>query len=94
MVLNQICVAKGYDPLYSSSPLASLDGFSRSHGLYVMQLVVAATNQEKCQQNKNAKNRQTGTILMNSHWMVLFQNGVRQLRSPAKMAATVQLRCY
>jgi hypothetical protein len=30
----------------------------------------------------------------NSHWMVLFQNGVRQLRSPAKMAATVQLRCY
>jgi hypothetical protein len=26
--------------------------------------------------------------------MVLFQNGVRQLRSPAKMAATVQLRCY
>ena len=40
-------LAKGYDPLYSSSPLASLDGFSRSHGdgLYVMQLVVAATNQ-------------------------------------------------
>ena len=30
----------------------------------------------------------------NSHWMVLFQNGVRQLRSPAKMATTVQLRCY
>jgi hypothetical protein len=26
--------------------------------------------------------------------MVLFQNGVRQMRSPAKMAATVQLRCY
>ena len=26
--------------------------------------------------------------------MVLFQNGVRQLRSPVKMAATVQLRCY
>ena len=40
-------LAKGYDPLYSSSPLVSLDGFSRSHGddLYVMQLVVAATNQ-------------------------------------------------
>jgi hypothetical protein len=40
-------LVKGYDPLYSSSPLASLDGFSRSHsdGLYVMQLVVAATNQ-------------------------------------------------
>jgi hypothetical protein len=40
-------LAKGYDPLYSSSPLASLDGYSRSHGdgLYVMQLVVAATNQ-------------------------------------------------
>jgi hypothetical protein len=34
-------LAKGYDPLYSSSPLASLDG----DGLYVMQLVVAATNQ-------------------------------------------------
>ena len=59
-------LAKGYDPLYSSSPLASLDGFSRLHGddLYVMQLVVAATNQnalykkhmfcrKKCQQNKN-----------------------------------------
>ena len=30
----------------------------------------------------------------NSHWMVLFQNGVRQLCSPAKMAATVQLHCY
>ena len=40
-------LAKVYDPLYSSSPLASLDGFSRSHGdgLYVMQLVVAARNQ-------------------------------------------------
>ena len=40
-------LAKGCNPLYSSSPLASLDGFSRSHGdsLYVMQLVVAATNQ-------------------------------------------------
>ena len=40
-------LAKGYDPLYSSSPLASLDGFSRSHGdsLYVMQVVVPATNQ-------------------------------------------------
>jgi hypothetical protein len=41
-------LSKGYDPLYSSSPLASLDGFSRSHSddLYVMQLVVvAATNQ-------------------------------------------------
>ena len=33
----------------SSSPLASLDGFLRSHGagLYVMQLVVAATNQNE-----------------------------------------------
>ena len=39
--------ATGYDALYSSSRLTSLDGFSRSHGdnLYVMQLVVAATNQ-------------------------------------------------
>jgi hypothetical protein len=52
VLLPDICLstsslAKGYDPLYSSSPLASLDGFSRSHGdgLYVMQLVVAATNQ-------------------------------------------------
>ena len=26
--------------------------------------------------------------------MVLFQNGVRQLHSPAKMATTVQFRCY
>ena len=42
-----ILLAKSCDPLYSSSPLASLDGFSRSHGngLYAMQLVVAATNQ-------------------------------------------------
>ena len=30
----------------------------------------------------------------NSQWMVLFQNCVRQLRSPAKMATTVQLCCY
>jgi hypothetical protein len=45
--LQSSSLAKGYDPLYSFSPLASLDGFSRSHadGLYVMQLVVAATNQ-------------------------------------------------
>ena len=45
-------LAKGYDPLYSSSPLASLDGFSRSHGdgLYVMQLVVAATNHKRALQ--------------------------------------------
>jgi hypothetical protein len=44
---NASSLAKGYDPLYSSSPLALLDGFLRSHvdGLYVMQLVVAATNQ-------------------------------------------------
>ena len=45
-ILEPSSLAKGYDPLYSSSPLASLDGFSRSHGdgLYVMKLVVAATN--------------------------------------------------
>jgi hypothetical protein len=45
---NPSSLAKGYDPLYSSSSLASLDGFSRSHGdgLYVMQLVVAATNEK------------------------------------------------
>ena len=30
----------------------------------------------------------------NSHWMVLFQNCVRQSRSPTKMATTVQLCCY
>ena len=30
----------------------------------------------------------------NSHWMVLFQNCVRQSRSHTKIAATVQLRCY
>ena len=30
----------------------------------------------------------------NSHWMVLFQNCVRQSRSPTKMATTVQLRYY
>jgi hypothetical protein len=47
MSCNTLHLANGYDPLYSPSPLASLDGFSRSHGdgLYVMQLVVAATNQ-------------------------------------------------
>jgi hypothetical protein len=28
------------------------------------------------------------------HWIVLFQNCVRQSRSPTKMATTVQLRCY
>jgi hypothetical protein len=46
--LSPSSLAKGYDTLYSSSPLASLDRFSRSHGdgLYVMQLVVAATNQK------------------------------------------------
>ena len=40
-MITTSALAKGYDPLYSSSPLASLDG----DGLYVMQLVVAATNQ-------------------------------------------------
>jgi hypothetical protein len=28
-----------------------------------------------------------GVILVNCHWMVLFQNSVRQSRSPTKMAA-------
>ena len=55
-------LAKGYNPLYSSSPLASLDRFLRSHGdgLYVMQLVIAATNQNRlykkhmfCRKNVN-----------------------------------------
>ena len=46
-------LAMGYDLLYSSSPLASLDGFSRSHGdgLYVMQLVGSATNQNGLYKN-------------------------------------------
>ena len=30
----------------------------------------------------------------NRHWMVLFQNCVRQSRSPTKRATTVQLCCY
>ena len=64
-LLNPSLLAKGYDPLYSSSPMASLDRFSRSHGdgLYVMQLVVAATNQNTlykkhmfCTKNVNKKN--------------------------------------
>ena len=33
-------------------------------------------------------------VWRNSHWMVPFQKCVRQSRSPTKMAATVQLRCY
>jgi hypothetical protein len=47
VLIKPSSLAKGYDLLYSSSPLVSLDGFSRSHGdgLYIMQLVVAATNQ-------------------------------------------------
>jgi hypothetical protein len=59
-------LAKGYDPLYSSSSLASFDGFSRSHSdvLYVMQLVVAAT-------------KTTGPIgtklSRNVPWMVLYK---------------------
>jgi hypothetical protein len=42
VLVHSSSLAKGYDPLYSSSPLASLDGFSRSHGedLHVMQQVV------------------------------------------------------
>jgi hypothetical protein len=47
------------------------------------------------------KNHLSGTsssirtkLWWNSHWMVLFQNCVRQSRSPTKMATTVQLRCY
>ena len=33
-------------------------------------------------------------VWWNSHWMILFQNCVRQSRSPTKMATAVQLRCY
>ena len=62
VLVQIILLAKSCDPLYSSSPLASLDGFSGSHsdGLYVMQLVVAATNQNElykkhmfCRKNVN-----------------------------------------
>ena len=71
--LNSSSLAKGYDPLYSSSPLASLDGFSRSHsdGLYVMQLVVAATNQNAlykkhmfCRKNVNKIKMPTKTSFL------------------------------
>jgi hypothetical protein len=61
-MISASSLAKGYDPLYSTSPLASLDGFLRSHGdgLYVIQLVVAATKQNElykkhmfCRKNVN-----------------------------------------
>jgi hypothetical protein len=43
---------------------------------------------------RSHKHHYTKLQIKNSHWMVLFQNYVRQSRSPTKMAATVQLRCY
>ena len=68
-------LAKGYDQLYSSSPLASLDGFSRSHsdGLYVMQLVLAATNQNELYKKhmfcrKTPKNNFWGHIIISSQF--------------------------
>ena len=62
-------LAKGYDPLYSSSPLASLDGFSRSHGdgLYVMQLVVTATNQNALYTSRLRANKDIFSVY-NSHY--------------------------
>jgi hypothetical protein len=51
-------LAKGYDPFYSSSPLASLDRFSRSHGdsgscnQSEHALQKAHVLYEKCQQKK------------------------------------------
>jgi hypothetical protein len=71
-MISASSLAKGYDPLYSTSPLASLDGFSRSHsdGLYVMQLVVAANKQTAlyknhmfCRKNFN-KTKMHGNISM------------------------------
>jgi hypothetical protein len=60
-------LAKGYDPLYSSSPLASLDEFSRSHGdgLYVMQLVVAATNQNALNTSRHRANKDIFSVSSN-----------------------------
>ena len=62
-------LAKGYDPLYSSAPLASLDGFSRSHGdgLYVMQLVVAATNQNALYKKNMFCKKNVNKIKMRVH---------------------------
>jgi hypothetical protein len=62
-------LAKGYDPLYSTSPLASLDGFSRSHGddLYVMQLVVAATNQNVLYKKHMFCRKNVNKIIMSVH---------------------------
>jgi hypothetical protein len=62
-------LAKGYDPLYSSSPLASLDGFSRSHGdgLYVMQLEVAATNQNALHRKRMFCRKNVNKIKMRVH---------------------------
>ena len=62
-------LVKGYDPLYSSSPLASLDGFSRSHsdGLYVMQLVVAATNQNALYKKHMYCRKNVNKIKMHVH---------------------------
>jgi hypothetical protein len=62
-------LANDYDPLYSSSPLASLDGFSRSHGdgLYVMQLVVAATNQNTLYKKHMFCRKNVNKIKMHVH---------------------------
>ena len=62
-------LAKGYHSFYSSSPLASLDGFSRSHGdgLYVMQLVVAATNQNALYKKHMFCRKNVNKIKMSVH---------------------------
>ena len=67
--INPSSLAKGYDPLYSSSPLASLDRFSRSHGegLYVMQLVLAATNQNALYTTRLRANKDI-FFVYNSHY--------------------------
>jgi hypothetical protein len=66
MSCNTLHLAKGYDPLYSSSPLVSLDGFSRSHGddLYVMQLSRRAYNIENMVDIKNLKKFHHATVCM------------------------------
>ena len=62
-------LAKGYDLLYSASPLALLDRFSRSHGdgLYVIQLVVAATNQNALYQKHMFCRKNVNKIKMRVH---------------------------
>jgi hypothetical protein len=74
-------LAKGYDPLYSSSPLTSLDGCLRSHGdnLYIMQLVVAVTNQKALYTSRLRANKDIFSVynsryifaLIVCHWVYI-----------------------